>query len=373
MAYLILCFWLLGYFFLWHIPRLKRSPHPNFDDTGVSIIIPARNEEGILELLLESLTLQTIELMEIIVVDDQSEDATAEIAEKFGHKVIRSRTPPEGWLGKSWACWQGAQTANYDILLFLDSDVVLAPGALAKLLAHFTEREGLLTVQPYHSMKKNYERLSAIFNIVAMAGVNAFTPLRSALKPAGAFGPCIMCRKKVYFEIGGHKITRKTVLESLPLGNAFIRAGYPVRCFGGKGAISFRMYPQGFRSLVEGFTKGFATGAKAISISTLIILVCWIFGGVSLTRHLVQALISGSLDEILIWLVLDCLYVGQIQWMLHRIGNFGVRTSIFFQIPLLFFVVIFFLSSIKSFVIGKSLWKGRVVQVDPKRGRTSCD
>ena len=169
MAYFIFCFWLFGFFFLWHIPRLKQASRANPCDTGVSIIIPARDEEKNLKRLLESLTTQNSLSTEIIVVDDQSEDKTAEIAEKFAHQVIRSSTPPDGWLGKPWACWQGAKAASKEILLFLDSDVVLAPGAASRLLTNFKEKEGLLTVQPYHLMQQNYERLSAIFNIIVMA------------------------------------------------------------------------------------------------------------------------------------------------------------------------------------------------------------
>lgn len=373
MVYFIFCFWLFGFFFLWHIPRLKPAPHPGNPASGVSVIIPARNEEKILASLLESLNHQDIESIEILVVDDQSQDATAEIAKNLGHRIIRSSTPPEGWVGKPWACWQGARAASHDVLLFLDADVVLTPGAVSRLLATFMDGKGLLTVQPYHLMQRNYEHLSAIFNIIVMAGVNAFTPLQSKLKPAGAFGPCMMCRKDVYFKVGGHKIASNAVLESLPIGQAFIKAGQTVRCFGGIGSVIFRMYPEGLRQLVEGFSKGFASGANAISFSIMAMLVCWIFGGVSLTRHLSEALFSGNGHAILIWLVLDLLYVAQIQWMLTRIGNFGLRTSIFFQIPLLFFVFVFTLSLIKSSVIGRSRWKGRVVSTRKGGSQSSCD
>ena len=93
----------------------------------------------------------------------------------------------------------------------------------------------------------------------------------------------------------------------------------------------------------------------------MILLVCWIFGGVSLTRHLIEALINGDGTAAMGWLVIDLLFVAQIHWMLARIGNFGLLTAIFFQVPLLFFVIVFSLSLIKSAVLGKSRWKGRVV------------
>lgn len=361
MIYLIFCFWLLGFLFLWHIPKLKQNQNPSLPGSQLSVIIPARNEEKNLARLLESITSQDARLVEIIVVDDQSQDTTAQIAANFGHRVICSGAPPDGWLGKPWACWQGAQAASNNILLFLDADVIIEPGAFSKLLMAFDEKEGLLTIQPYHRMKQNYERLAAIFNIIVMAGGNAFTPLQSKLKPAGAFGPCMMCHRQTYYEVGGHKKVRQYILESIAMGKAFIHAGYDVHCFGGKGAISFRMYPDGLAAMVEGFSKGFVTGAHAISFTMMLMLVCWIFGGVSLTRHLLESVFAADMNAILNWLLLDILFIAQIQWMLVRIGNFGLRTAIFFQIPLLFFVLIFTLSIIKALVIRKASWKGRKV------------
>lgn len=373
MTYVIVCFWLLGFIFFWHIPRLKKGPNGPYYNARVSVIIPARNEEKNLARLLESIDRQIVRPDEVIVVNDQSEDATAEIGQKYGHKVITARTPDKGWLGKPWSCWLGANAAFHDILIFLDADTFLEPEAVSMLLSTFLEKEGLLTVQPYHMIEKNYERLSAVFNIIAMAGLNAFTPLKRRIKPAGAFGPLMMCRKDHYFEVGGHKIAKNSVLESIPLGRAFMAAGLEIHCYSGKGTISYRMYPEGIRSLIEGFSKGFARGANAISTSVLIMLVCWIFGGISLTRHLIQSFVRGDINEIMTWLMIDVLYAVQIHWMLFRIGNFGVRTASFFQIPLIFFAVIFFISVLKTFVIRQVRWKGRVVATKDFRKKSSCD
>ena len=72
MVYFIFCFWLLGFFCLWHIPRLKQTSKEKPLIEGVSIIIPARDEEVNLTRLLDSLALQDLESAEIIVVNDQS-------------------------------------------------------------------------------------------------------------------------------------------------------------------------------------------------------------------------------------------------------------------------------------------------------------
>ena len=78
---------------------------------GLSIIIPARNEEENLPTLLRSLAAQSVRPGEIIVVDDASTDHTAEVARQNGARVVNSLPLPEGWRGKTWACHQGAQAA----------------------------------------------------------------------------------------------------------------------------------------------------------------------------------------------------------------------------------------------------------------------
>lgn len=361
--FVLFFFWLLGFVFLWRIPNPRKSGSSESALSRVSIIIPARNEEQNLAILLHSLNRQTLKPLEILVVDDHSEDGTAAIAEGEGCVVLRSEDLPESWAGKPWACWLGANKARGDILLFLDADTFLEPDGLSRILHEYGEKKGLLSVQPFHQMKKAYEKLSAFFNLVAMGGMRAFTLFGDKLRPLGAFGPCMVCSREDYFAVGGHsqEKVRGEILESLALGKVFLRANRGVHCYGGKGSISFRMYPAGLASLIEGFSKGFGTGANAMSLGSLLMMVCWIFGCCSVSRHLIQALLLGDMTELYGWALLDGLYAAQIYWMLQRIGNFGFLTALFFQVPLIFFVTVFGLSLLRIFLMKRVPWKGRTV------------
>ena len=359
--WILFLFWLSGLVLLWKIPFPRRKTSADTRSFECSVIIPARNEERNLGRLLASIQGQTDRPLEVLVVDDASEDRTAEIAQRAGYTVIASGGPPEGWSGKPWACWQGAHLAKGNVFVFLDADTFLELGGLSKIMATYREKRGLLSVQPFHQMEKPYERLAAFFNIVVMAGMGAFTPLGERLRPLGAFGPCMVCGRDDYFAVGGHGRVRGDVIESLNLGKAFLKEKRKVSCYGGKGSISFRMYPEGLCSLVEGFGKGYGTGATAMSIGSLLMLVCWISGGFAVTRHVIQSAVLGNWTEVLAYMVLDGLYVLQVHWMLMRIGNFGFPTALFFQVPLVFFALVFGWSLLRIFFVRKVKWKGRTV------------
>jgi 4,4'-diaponeurosporenoate glycosyltransferase len=355
-------FWLLGFILLWRIPYPRNRSLPDPPPVEVSIIIPARNEERNLARLLCSLENQSFKPIEIIVVDDASGDATAEVGRKAGCRVIPSSPLPEGWTGKPWVCWQGANLAKGNLFIFLDADTFLDPEGLAKIVSTYMEGKGLLTIQPYHRMERASERLSAVFNILTVAGMNTFTPWGEKVKPMGAFGPCNVCSREDYFQTGGHQKVRGEVLESLGLGKQFLKANRKVRLFGGKGAISFHMYPEGIGSMIEGFSKGFGTGAKTMSPPILIMAICWITGGVGVIRHFLSSLILTDSLSILVSSGMYLLYAFQFHWMLRRLGNFGFLPALLFPIPLLFFIGVFGLSFLQIFLLGRVRWKGRVVK-----------
>lgn len=359
---LILVFWSFGFFFFWRIPLPGSNIHPKKGQLPtISIIIPALNESTNIGALLSSLKNQHDQLKEVIVVDDHSEDNTADIARELGAIVLSSKTLPDGWSGKPWACWQGAKESKGEILMFLDADTTIEKGGIESIVWTFMDLGGLVSVQPYHKMKCLYEQLSAYFSIITIAGMNAFNLFRNTSQVIGAFGPCIVCSREDYFLIGGHEKVKGTVLENLALGKKFLNGGKRVHCFGGKGYISFRMYPNGLRSIIEGFSKGFAIGANAMHIPSLMLIVCWITGGMSLTRHLIQAAIAGSNPAIFVWVLVYLLFAAQLYWMLARIGTYRWYTVFFFPIPLVFFVMVFFWSCISTFIIRKVKWKGRSI------------
>ncbi len=342
---LALGLYLIGLYLMWEVPTFesqKRLTIPSLKrfPIKVSIIIPARNEEYRIAPLLKSLSQQTVSPYEVIVVDDDSTDETAKVAAQWDATVIKGHPLPEGWTGKPWACWQGAQHAKGTLLLFIDADTWLEPDGLVKLVQAYQVRGGLLSVQPFHVVQKPYEHLSAFFNLVLVACLNAFTLLKQTHPPDGAFGPCLLCQRKDYFRIGGHRAIKSAILEGFPMSKLFLHHGLPVQCYGGQGALSFRMYPDGARDLIEGWSKGFGTGALSIKPFSLLLVTAWISGCFGASIALGRSLFAFSPLSSAIYSLIYLLYALQIHWMLKRIGNFSIYTALLFPVPLYFFALV---------------------------------
>jgi len=360
-----LVFWVPAFLFLFRISSCRVSTHRNIHNPSVSVIIPARNEEHTLPNLLNSLSDQLSSEDEVIVVDDHSEDRTKAVAEKTKVKVLESLTTPEGWLGKTWACYQGARIASGEILVFLDADTVLEKNGLKNIIETYVEKDGVLSIQPYHKLRNPYEQLSAFFNIVMLAGIGAFTVLGSRIKPLGLFGPAVAMKRRFYLDSGGHDKVKGEILEDLAFGSELQKKGVEIYCLGGKSTISFRMYPNGIRELINGWSKGFAMGAAKTPLPLLILIIAWISGSLGTTRSLIEVIVATNNVQIAIWGSLYILYAAQIYWILVRIGNFKFYTALFYPIPMAFFVVVFTYSFVCIFLVRSVKWKGR--EIDLKR------
>ena len=195
---MLLVFPVLAIFFmlsLWLVfgkPRFLASHavalEPDFVPPKVSVIIPARNEENNLPRLLKSLRKSSIQPHEIIVVDDGSTDGTAQIARELGATIVTPEPPAAGWKGKPWACQSGAQAATGEWLLFLDADTWFEPEGYQKILFLADEQEAVSSICPYHRIETPVEELSAFFNLIMVAGSNAFGIPASSRKNSALFG-----------------------------------------------------------------------------------------------------------------------------------------------------------------------------------------
>lgn len=354
-----LILWLLGWI-LFFKPKVVPQSLKCSSSSEISVIIPARNEEENIEGVLKSLKEQTEMIYEIIVVDDNSSDKTAEIARRMGAKVIQLKEdPPPGWQGKSWACWNGFLNSKGKIIVFIDADVRLAPDALKNLVCLYKEKRGLISVWPYHKIGKLRESLSFVFNLVALFPMRVSGILKNFAKPMGAFGPCIVTSREEYNESGGHASVKDSVVEDVMLGKLYLKNGVPVNNYLGWKQVSFRMYPKGVKSIFEGWGKNIALGLSLIDFISFFFLFFWLTGVISAGFFL-------NLKKTGTWasVSLYCLYSIQIYAISKKVGSFGVIPPLFFPLYFLFFMLIFAFSFFQTYILKRIVWKGRRIKID---------
>jgi 4,4'-diaponeurosporenoate glycosyltransferase len=350
--------WLLGFLFFWHVPKCRRQKKIDLYPR-TSVIIPARDEERNLNVLLPSLAEQSLQPDEIVVVDDNSQDGTSVVAKKFGTRVIRSLPLPEGWLGKSWACQQGADHSKGEVLIFMDADTFLEKDGFKRILETFLSLPGVLSVSPYNQTKRWHEEFSAFLNLMQMAGTNAFTILGRRAEPAGLFGPFLIISRKDYDLVGGHASVRGKILENYSLGRLLMDAGILLHLYGGKDTLGIRMYPGSFGELVSGWGKSFSSGAGETPPTIMRVIIAWISGMIITTSFTTKTLLMGHYTDALPWVTLYGLYVLQFLWHARRIGTYRLLTGLMFPVFLAFFLILFSWSTFRLVFNKQIKWKGR--------------
>jgi 4,4'-diaponeurosporenoate glycosyltransferase len=275
--------------------------------------------------------------------------------------VIRSKELPQGWFGKPWACQQGADAAEGDILFFLDADVELSPTALTRL-ASCSELtpEAVISICPWHRIEKSYEELSVFFNLLMVGGIGAFTYQGDRAKGIGLFGQTLWIPKKLYHEIGGHSSVKKTVLENLHLAGDLERRGIDRLCFIGKDCISMRMFPGGFNELLSSWSKGFSSGADLTSALAMTLSILWLTGLMALSMITLMLPLAGQ--DSLMWVLASYLVAASALMILFRkVGRFSLWNGLLFPISLFFYQGLFAWALIRKRRGGTTQWKGRDV------------
>ncbi|MBI1337806.1 MAG: glycosyltransferase [Phycisphaera sp.] len=242
------------------------------DTGGVSLLIPARNEEKTIRRCVEA-ALQSVGVdLEIIVLDDHSDDATASIvkaiAERDGRLRLATAPPlPGGWCGKQHACYELSKLARHDVLCFIDADVELAPDALARA-AGFLHTSGAALVSgfPRQATGSFMEKLLIPLIHFVLLG---YLPMKWMRQTTGVSfgagcGQFFVTRREAYTHVGGHAAIRSSLHDGLMLPRAFRARGYRTDLFDATSLARCRMYHgagEVFRGLTKNATEGMATRA----------------------------------------------------------------------------------------------------------------
>jgi chlorobactene glucosyltransferase len=263
-----------------------RSGEPIPAGVTVSVCIPARNEEGRVGLTVADVLAQDHPgLVEVIVLDDGSEDGTAAEIEAAAGGDPRVRRllgsgPPPGWKGKQAAVWRAQQEASGEWLLFVDADVRLHPRALTVALGEARRREAVMVSWLGQlSTRTFWEHVLMPFigDLIVL-----FTKPKWVNDPSRddclANGQFILIRRDAYDAVGGHEAVKDSVIDDVSLARAvkFHAPAGSLRyvLLTSTGLMQVRMY-EDLRGIWDGWTKNFFAAGKS-SVAAMLFLAAYL-------------------------------------------------------------------------------------------------
>lgn len=281
------------------------APRPG-QRPAVSVLIPARNEEGAIGGAVEAALANEGVDLEVVVLDDQSEDRTAEVVRGLAARDSRVRLEaapplPAGWCGKQHACAVLAEHARHPMLLFVDADVRLAPDALARAAA-FLEASGadLVSGFPRQETVTFLERLLIPLMHFVLLGFLPVARMRRSRHPAygAGCGQLFLAWRAGYEKAGGHTAIRGSLHDGIALPRAFRQAGLATDLFDATPIASCRMYHdagQVWRGLGKNAVEGLASPGKIVPVTALLV------AGQVLPPVLLLLALAGALPAVALW------------------------------------------------------------------------
>jgi len=290
---LVLAAWLVMAWLLWltqwRTPTLEAlsAAAPATDWPLLSVIVPARNEAAHVERAVSSLLAQDYPTLEVVAVNDRSEDDTGAILARLAAAeprltVLHVEALPPGWLGKNHACYLGAAQARGALLLFTDADVVYAPGALRAAVA-FLQQHGLghLVAAPRLVTGGYWERAFqttfAVYFALRLRLWALRRPGSAAYVGMGAFN---LVRRDAYDRVGGHTRLALEVVDDVKLGLLLRRGGVPQALVSARDLLFVR-WQAGFWASLRGLLKNAFADAdfgwgRVLGSAALLLALGWL-------------------------------------------------------------------------------------------------
>jgi chlorobactene glucosyltransferase len=243
-------------------PRLKSFDKPQISKfPKISVILPARNEEIYISRCLDSILNQDYPNFEIIAINDSSSDETGDIILTYSKKydkivVVNAGPKPNGWVGKSWACYQGYRKATGDLLLFTDADT--------------RHSSSLMSLAVGHLLQQNLDAITAIPKLlcierwtkITLPMLSTFLHTRfSALRVNDPrtrigyfFGSFFIISRTAYEKVGTHEGVKQELVEDGALGGKVKDAKFRLKMVRGEENIT-AIWARDLNSLWHGLRR----------------------------------------------------------------------------------------------------------------------
>ncbi len=323
----------------------------------VSVLIPARNEEENIGVILSDLQQVSHKNMEVIVFNDQSTDNSAALVNSFiakdsRLKLIHSERLPDGWLGKNYACHRLAQAASGEYYLFLDADVGIKPDVIESALAQMQKHElKLLSIFPKQIMKTTGEKITVpVMNSILLS----LLPLiftRTAKNPslAAANGQFMLFDAESYHNIQPHEKMKLQKVEDILIARYFKQKRLNMQCMTGNDLITCRMYSD-FQEAVYGFSKNVA---EFFGGSHFAAFVYWLIGAFGIFSVIFSLQIN--------WVVITLFMIIAMKILVSISSRQNILENLIFAIPQQIVLCYIIWLSFRNKKRKNYKWKGRTI------------
>ena len=244
----------------------------------VTALVPARDES---EVLARTLAASQPQVAQVVVVDDQSSDATAAIARAGRACVVNGAALPAGWSGKVWALEQGRLRVSSGYVLLLDADIALERGMVATLLEKM-KREGIAfaSVVPaprFHGFREKLLMPAFVYFFALLYPFRLSN--RRGSRVAAASGGCVLVERRALEAIGGFAALKGALIDDCTLASRVKRAGYTTWIGLTRSAHSLRGYPRlgDAWAMVErsAYTQLRYSPTRLLACTALMLLAFW--------------------------------------------------------------------------------------------------
>lgn len=322
----------------------------------VSILIPARNEEKNIADCLNSVFNQSYRNIEVLVLNDNSEDGTENILQNFAKKhdnfgFFNGSQLPEGWLGKNFACSTLSKNASGDYFLFIDADVRLEKTAVESAL-YLVKKNNLSLLSLFPTQKIKGFGTFLVIPLMNWLLLN-FLPLNQVFKSknqkfVAANGQFMFFEKESYFNLGGHDSVKDKIVEDMELARSVKSANLNLMTLLGGNLVFCDMYSS-FTEGLNGFSKNFYPGFN-ISAATFLLMILVFFVVNIFPFFLIYV-------DLLFLIPLIMIMISKL--IIAKLSHFNIFLSLLLH---LVHMVVMLFTGVKSVILTKKrklVWKGR--------------
>jgi len=328
---------------------------------SVVAVVPARNEADVIQRSIGSLLAQDYPgAFHIVLVDDQSDDATGELASILNADrltVLRSAPRPAGWTGKLWAMNQGVEHATTlapEFLWFTDADIAHEPDNLRQLVARAEDGgKVLVSLMARLSCRSYAEHFLIPAFVYFFDMLFPFGAVNNPHSPvAAAAGGCMLARRGALEKAGGLAAIRSNIIDDCALGRAMKRQG-PIWLGLTERAVSLRPYDH-IADIQHMVTR---TAYAQLGYSPLVLAGTLLGLAMVYLAPVMTALFAWGPSQLagwLAWIIMAVMYVPMLRF--YRLSWLWSPA-----LPLIgvFYAVFTFQSALQHWSGKGGMWKGR--------------